>query len=357
MDSPPLQPRFPIPPADPVLERELREAVGGKAKPPGSLGRIEDLAVRLGLIQGTAQPRAERATLLLFAGDHGLCEEGVSAYPQSVTTAMVATFLSGRAAASCFARTVGAEVRVIDAGVAADLSEMAGLIHAKVREGTRNAAREPALTLAEVEEALDRGAAEAQRAVQDGADIVLIGEMGIGNTAASALLMHRLLPAPLALCIGRGAGHDEAGIARKQEVLARAAARSDATSPVSVLSEFGGLEIVMMAGAVLGAARERRPVLVDGFIATVAALVAIRLAPDVERCLVYAHRSAEAGHDLLLRSLGVTPLLDLDLRLGEGTGGLLALPLLRAATAMLSGMASLEEVLVGEALAGAAGAG
>jgi nicotinate-nucleotide--dimethylbenzimidazole phosphoribosyltransferase len=336
-----------IPRPDPAFEARLRAAVAGKAKPPGSLGRIEDLAVQLGLIQGTEEPRADRATLLLFAGDHGLCEEGVSAYPQAVTTAMVRTFVRGRAAASCFARSAGAEIVVVDAGVAADLSDIPGLVHAKVRAGTRNAAREPALTSAEVEEALERGAAEAERAVREGADVVLIGEMGIGNTASSALLMHRLLPAPLEACIGRGAGHDDLGLARKREAIARAAARSAASEPQEVMAEFGGLEIVMMAGAVLGAAAARRPVVVDGFIASVAALAAIRLVPEVAGSLVFAHRSAEAGHDLLLRTLGAAPLLDLGLRLGEGTGGLLALPLLRAACAMLSGMATLDEVLAG----------
>lgn len=350
MDAPhPL--RFTIPSADPALASRLRAAVDGKAKPPGSLGRIEELAVRLGVIQNTETPRVDKATLLLFAGDHGLCQEGVSAYPQTVTQAMVATFLSGRAAASCFARSVGAEVVVIDAGVAADLSDMPGLVHAKVRAGTGNAAREAALTADEVDEALERGSGEARRAVREGADVILIGEMGIGNTASSALLMHRLLPAPLDLCIGSGAGHDGAGLARKRAAIERAAGRSAASEPREVLAEFGGLEIVMMAGAVFGAAALRRPVVVDGFIASVAALAAIRLAPEVAGSLVFAHRSAEAGHDLLLRTLGAEPLLDLGLRLGEGTGGLLALPLLRAATAMLSGMASLDEVLTGAGLA------
>ena len=339
--------RVTIPAPDPVLEARLRAVVDGKAKPPGSLGRIEALAVRLGTIQGTETPRAENATLLIFAGDHGLCEEGVSAYPPAVTAAMVHTFLAGRAAASVFAKTLGAKVVVVDAGVAADLSEAAGLVHAKVRAGTRNAAREPALTEPEVLEAIERGMAEARRAVQEGADVILLGEMGIGNTAASSLVMHRLLPAPLDSCIGAGAGHDEAGLVRKRAALERAAARSDATGPLAVLAEFGGLEIAMMVGAILGAAAARRPIVVDGFIATTAALAAIRLVPEAAGNLVFAHRSAEAGHDLLLRGIGAEPLLDLGLRLGEGTGGLLALPLLRAACALVTGMASLDEVLAG----------
>ena len=340
---------FSIPEPDPALAARLRALVDGKAKPPGSLGRLEDLAVQLGLIQGTPSPRVERATLIVFAGDHGLNEDGVSAYPSAVTAAMVATFVAGRASANALARAVGADVVVVDAGVAADLSGLPGLVHAKVREGTRNAAREPALTPAEVEEALARGAAEAARAAADGADVLILGEMGIGNSAAAALLMHRLLPAPLEACIGLGAGHDVAGLARKRAMLALAAARSDANAPMAVMAEFGGLEIVMMAGAALAGAARRRPILVDGFISSVAALAALRLDPGVQGSLVFAHRSAEAGHARILAELGVEPLLDLGLRLGEGTGGLLALPLLRAAARLVSEVASLEEVLSGAA--------
>lgn len=336
---------------DPALAARLRTIVDGKAKPPGSLGRLEDLSVQLGTIQGTEAPRVERATLLVFAGDHGLCQEGVSSYPPAVTAAMVRTFLAGAsdtgrgASANAFAQAVGADIVVIDAGVDADLSDCPGLVQAKVRPGTRNAAREPALTPGEVAEALERGAVEAARAIAAGADAILLGEMGIGNTAASALLMHRLLPARLDTCIGAGAGHDEAGLARKRAAIERAAARSAATAPREVLAEFGGLEIVMMAGAALGAAAARRPVVVDGFIATVAALAAVRLAPSTRDAMIFAHRSAEAGHDLLMRQMGAEPLLDLGLRLGEGTGALLALPLLRAACRLLTDVASLDQVL------------
>lgn len=342
-----------IAPADPALAARLRAIVGGKAVPPGSLGRLADLAVRLGTIQGSEAPRIDRATLIVFAGDHGLCEEGVSAYPAAVTAAMVRTFLAagaagtGKASANALARAIGAEIVVVDAGVAADLSDLPGLVHAKVRAGTRNAAREPALNPGEVGEALERGAAEAARAIAGGAEAILIGEMGIGNSSSAALLMHRLLPAPLADCIGAGAGHDPAGLARKRAALERAAARSTATAPVEVLAEFGGLEIVMMAGAALGAAARRCPVVVDGFIASAAALAAIRLVPAVAESLIFAHRSAEHGHARLLDELGQQPLLDLGLRLGEGTGALLALPLLRAACRLVTDVASLEEVLSG----------
>lgn len=336
-----------ISPIDATREPSLRALIDGKAKPLGALGRIEDLAVRLALIAGHDAPKADRATLLVFAGDHGLTESGVSSYPREVTTAMVATFLAGKASANAFARAVGAEVKVVDAGVAADLPAHSDLIDAKVRKGTRNAALEPALTPQEVDLALTRGAAIAIQAAADGTQVLLLGEMGIGNTASAALLMHRLAPAPLADCVGAGAGHDEAGLARKLAVLQQAAARSDATDPREVLAQFGGLEIAMMAGAILGAASARLPVLVDGFICTAAALAAIRLDPTAADYCVFAHRSQERGHRLMLEAIGAKPLLDLDLRLGEGTGALLALPLVRAAAALLTEVASLEDVLAG----------
>src|SRR5690606_38654191 len=210
-------------------------------KPLGALGRIEDLAVRLALIAGRPDPEIERAGLLIFAGDHGLTEAGVSAFPREVTQAMVATFLAGKASASAFARAVGAEVAVVDAGVAGDLPAHPSLRHAKVRKGTRNAAVEPALTADEVAEALARGAAIGAEAAE-AFDVIALGEMGIGNTSSAALLLHRLGPAPLADCVGLGAGHDTAGLARKTSALEACAARADAWEPLAVLAEFGGLE-------------------------------------------------------------------------------------------------------------------
>lgn len=336
-----------VTPVDPVGAEALRAQLDAKAKPLGALGRIEDLAVRLGLIAGGPPPLFERALLLVFAGDHGMNAEGVSAYPSAVTQAMVATFLAGKASANAFARAVGAELRVVDAGVDAELTAHPVLVDAKVRRGSRNAGAEPALTLAEAEDALARGADIARQAVQEGFEVIALGEMGIGNTASAALLMHRLAPAPLAECIGRGAGHDEAGLARKAAVLQRATARSEATEPLQVLAEFGGLEIAMMAGAIIGAASAKVPVLVDGFIVSAAALVAIRLVPEAKDYCVFCHRSAEQGHTRLLAALEVEPLLALDLRLGEGTGALLALPLVRAASRLLTDVASLDDVLNG----------
>jgi len=330
-----------------ITEASLRTHLDAQARPPGSLGRIEDLAVQLALIQQTATPRADRVTLLVFAGDHGLTEDGVSRYPSAVTQAMVATLLAGKATANAFARAVGAEVVIVDAGVDADLPTHPALIEAKVRKGTRNAAREPAMTQDEVGLALRRGAEQAEAAIARGAEILLLGEMGIGNSASAALLMHRLAPAPLADCVGAGAGHDAAGLAHKLAVLTRAAERSDATEPLEVLRQFGGLEIAMMAGAIHGAADCKTPVVVDGFICTAAALVAIRLRPEVRDACLFAHRSAEVGHDRMLKALGAEPLLNLGLRLGEGTGALLALPLLCAAAALMSEVANLDDVLAG----------
>jgi nicotinate-nucleotide--dimethylbenzimidazole phosphoribosyltransferase len=336
-----------IEPLDRSLEPKFRALIDGKAKPLGSLGRLEDLAVQLGLIWHPLPPRTGRATVFVFAADHGIAVEGVSLYPASVTRAMVATYLAGRAAVNALAKALGVDVQVIDAGVDADISVHPGLIDAKIRRGSRNAVRESALTPREVSDCLARGASIVAASIDAGTDVVAIGEMGIGNTTSAALLMHRLAPAPLADCVGAGAGLDAAGVARKLAVAEQAASRSDATSPLDVLAEFGGYEIAMMAGAVLGSAERRRPVIIDGFIATVAALVAARLQPAARGYCVFSHRSAERGHALLLDALGATPYLDLGLRLGEGTGAVMAVPLLRAAAGILTGMADLSEVLAG----------
>ncbi|MNS26574.1 Nicotinate-nucleotide--dimethylbenzimidazole phosphoribosyltransferase [compost metagenome] len=336
---------FAVPALDRAPQSALQQMLDGKAKPPGALGRIEELALTLGLIQQRLKPVVERPVLLVFAGDHGLTRSGVAAFPSGVTVAMVDALLAGRASANAFARVVGAEVQVIDAGVAADLSDRAGLIHAKVAWGTQDASVEPAMTPAQAEAALLAGARVAQGAIADGADLIVLGEMGIGNSASAALLMHPLAPAPLDDCVGQGAGHSPEGMARKRAVLARAAARSDVTAPFDVLTQFGGYEIAMMAGALLAAARAGVPVLVDGFIGTAAALLAVRLAPAARDYCLFAHASAEAGHRLMLDAMNARPLLELDMRLGEGTGALLAVPLVKAACALLSEVAELTDVL------------
>lgn len=328
-----------IPPLDRTPEAAIRDLIDGKAKPVGSLGRLEALALQIALVRGAERPSLGAARSVVFAGDHGITAEGVSAHPPEVTAAMVANFLSGGATISAFARIAGAQLRVVDAGVAAPLPAHPHLTDAKIAPGTRNAAAEPAMAPAQRDAALDKGIALAREAVADGVDILAPGEMGIGNTASASLIVHRLAPAPLDAVIGRGAGLDDAGLARKRAVLARAAARTDAADPLAVLAEFGGFEIAMMTGFMLGGAAENRIVVVDGFIAGAAALVAARLAPAARARMVFAHRSAEPGAKAILDALDAGPLLDLGLRLGEGSGAALAIPMVRAAAAILTDVA------------------
>ena len=325
----------------------LRARIDGLAKPRGALGELEDLAVRIGQIQARLDPIVDRVRAYVFAGDHGLTAEGVSAYPPAVTAAMVATFLAGRASVNALAKACGVEVVVVDAGVDAELGMRPGLVDAKVRRGSRNAARESALARAEVAQALERGRCLAEAAADEGIDALIPGEMGIGNTASAALVMHRLAPAPLEACVGTGAGHDAAGLERKRQALYRAAARSDASEPLEVLAEFGGLEIAMMAGLILGGAGRRRVMIIDGFISSAAALAAIRVAPAARDYCVFAHASAERGHALLLETLEARPLLSLGMRLGEGTGAVLAAPLVRAAASLTREVAALDDVIAG----------
>jgi nicotinate-nucleotide--dimethylbenzimidazole phosphoribosyltransferase len=338
-----------VPPALPALDADLAQAlrarIDGLAKPPGSLGRLESLAVQVGLIQGRLDPQVGRVGAFVFAGDHGINGEGASAYPSAVTTAMVATFLKGAASVNALARACEVEVTVVDAGVDAEIAPHPLLLDRKVRRGTRNAAVEPALTAEETALALQHGVEIGQAAAADGLDALILGEMGIGNTTAAALLMHRLAPAPLNDCIGVGAGHSPEGLAKKQALAARAAARVETNDAFEALRQFGGLEIAMMAGALLGAASARKVVIVDGFIATAAALVAVRMQPAARDFCVFAHAGAENGHRRLLEALQAEPLLALDLRLGEGTGGILAAPLVRAAARLVSETASLQSVL------------
>ncbi len=325
---------------DTAFEARLRAAIDSKTKPLGALGRIEALAARIARLQGTLRPRMETCTLLIFAADHGIAAEGVSAYPQAVTAQMVGNFLAGGAAANVFATTASVSVQVIDAGVAAPLPDHPALIRRPVAPGTANARYGPAMTPAQAAEALATGAELARAAP---GEALAFGEMGIANTSAAALLSHRLTGRDLDTLTGRGTGLDDAGLAHKRAVLAAAAARVPGPlTPDEALSEYGGFEIAMIAGAMQAAAEDRRLVLVDGFIATAAAALALARAPAIRPALVFAHRSAEAGHAALLDALDARPLLDLDMRLGEGTGALLAWPLVRAAAAMLRDMASFD---------------
>ncbi len=328
-----------IAPLDTKLKPELQTLLDEKAKPVGSLGRLEDLAIRIGLIRGALKPRLGKALSVIFAGDHGITVEGVSSHPQDVTAAMVQNFIAGGATISAFSHIAGADLHVVDAGVAFPVTLGPGFTDARIAAGTRNAALEPAMTRTQCRAALQKGIALARDAVADGYDILAPGEMGIGNTAAASLIIHRLTGYDLAEVTGRGAGLDDAGLDRKRAVLEKAALRTDATGPFDVLTEFGGFEIAMMCGFMLGGAAENRIVIVDGFIAGAAALLACGIAPEARGRMVFAHQSAEPGAQILLQALQAEPLLDLNLRLGEGSGAALAIPLVRAANAILTDLA------------------
>lgn len=324
----------------PELAQRLRALLNNKTKPVGSLGRLEDLAERLGLILGTESPHLVAPQLVVFAADHGLAAQGVSAYPSDVTWQMVENFLAGGAAVSVLARQHGLQLTVVDCGVAHDFAPRQGLRVCKVAHGTADASQGPAMTAARCQQALDNGA-ELVRQLPGNA--LLLGEMGIGNTSAASLLLARLGGLDVADVTGAGTGLDAPAIARKTAVLQRVLARhANAHEPLDALAAFGGLEIATMVGAVLQAAAERRVVVVDGFIASAAVLVASRLAPAVLQRCVFAHRSGERGHARLLALLGAEPLLDLQLRLGEGSGAALAWPLLVSACAVLNEMASFD---------------
>jgi len=326
------------------LAAALSAAIDNKTKPLGSLGRLEALAKQIGLIQGTATPTIDRPCILVFAGDHGIVAEGVSAYPQDVTWQMVANFLAGGAAINVFARQNDCAIQVIDAGVNHDFGKRTGLVDRKIGPGTRNFAHEAAMTPDECALALERGT-DLARALPG--NVVGFGEMGIGNTTAAAALMHKLAGIPLADCVGAGTGLTPEGIGHKQAVIEAAVAKHGGVDePIAVLATFGGFEIAMMAGAMLQAAALRKVLLIDGFIVTAALLAAARLQPAILDYCVFAHCSNENGHRQMLDYLNARPLLQLDLRLGEGTGSALALPLLRAATHFLAEMATFSSAQV-----------
>lgn len=331
---------------DEALRGRLQQRLDRQTKPPGSLGLLESLGLRIGRVLGEERPVLRDPQLLVFAGDHGLAARGVSAYPQDVTWQMVANMLDGGAAVSVLARQHGLALQVVDAGVARTLPPREGLVDRKIAWGTADSSQVPAMTMAQCREAVLAG-----RALVRGlpGNAVLFGEMGIGNTSAAALLLARLGGVPLEQACGRGTGLDDAGLAHKRAVLAEVLARhAGATHPMDALAALGGFEIAMMVGAMLQAAHERRVLVIDGFIVGAALLVAQRLAPAVaERC-VFAHTGAEAGHAPLLRVLGAQPLLQLGLRLGEGSGAALAWPLLVSATRLLTEMASFESAGVAD---------
>ncbi len=320
-------------------------------KPQGSLGRLEDISIQVaGMVGSPTPPGLQKKVVVVMAGDHGVVAEGVSAYPQDVTAEMALNFLRGGAAINVFARQAGARVVVVDMGIAADLPAQPRLTVRKVGRGTANLARGPTMTRGQAEESILAGAEVINEEIGRGLDILATGDMGIGNTTPSAAIAAAILGVPAEAVAGRGTGVDEAGLRRKMEVIQRGLEvnRPDGGDGLDVLAKVGGFEIGGLAGAMLAAAAGRKPVVIDGFISGAAAMIAVRLAPAVRGYLIAGHISEERGHRLMLEWLQLRPLLDLNLRLGEGTGAVLAVHLVEAACLALNEMATFGEAGVSE---------
>lgn len=321
---------------------------GQLTKPPGALGQLEGLAVRLAAMQGVERPTVDHTAIAIFAADHGIAAENVSAFPQVVTGEMVKNFARGGAAICVLAKSLNAKLEVVNLGMVNDPGELSNVVRTVIAPQTANFALEPAMTEAQLTQALQAGRDSAERAINNGAQLYIGGEMGIANTTSAAALSCALLKAPPKELAGPGTGLDHAGVAHKVAVLERALDLHSAHfgNPMECLRRVGGFEIAALVGAYLTCAQRGLPVLIDGFITTTAALTAVRIAPQCADWLIYAHGSAEPGHARLLQALEAKPLLNLGMRLGEGSGAATALPLLRLACALHNGMATFAEAAV-----------
>ena len=339
-----------ITPLDQEAMRAARDRQDVLTKPQGSLGRLEELSIQVAGITGNPLPRLENKVALVMAGDHGVVEEGVSAYPQAVTAQMVANFLRGGAAICVLTRHVGARVVVVDMGVAVDIPPHPDLVVKKVAYGTANIARGAAMTRAQAIQAVENGAEIVMEQIERGLDILATGDMGIGNTTPSTAIAAVFSKRPVEEIAGRGTGVDQAGLERKIAAIQRALEvnQPNPNNGLDVLTKVGGFEIGGLAGAVLACAACRRPVVIDGFISTAAAMIAVSLAPLSRDYLIAAHTSQERGHHLMMDWLRIRPLLDLQMRLGEGTGAALAMSLVEASCKLLVEMASFGEAGVSQ---------
>lgn len=322
------------------LSKDLQRKLDNKTKPIGALGRLENLALRIGLILGNKNPELLQPQMLVCAADHGLTAEGISAYPSDVTWQMVENFLAGGAAVSVLSKQNNISLHVVDCGVRHDFSSREGLIIQKVSKGTANSLYEPAMNDQECQQAINNGM-NITHSLEGNA--LLIGEMGIGNSSAAAMLLARLTNNDITSCVGSGTGMVGSALKKKISVLEEVLEKhKQAKEPLEALAAFGGLEIATLVGAIIQAASEARVIVVDGFIASSAVLVASKIQPAVLDYCIFSHRSDEQGHSLMLREMGADPLLDLKLRLGEGSGAALAWPLLMSACAIMREMASFE---------------
>jgi len=334
-----------IKPVSSELLAQTQARLDNKTKPPGSLGRLEEFARRIAAIDGTLEPDTSKKVVFTFAGDHGIVEEGVSLYPKEVTAQMVFNFLAGGAGVNVLARHVGAEVRVVDVGVDHDFDNAPGMLHRKVARGTRNFAKGPAMTRGEALAALQVGIELADACKTEGIGLIGTGEMGIGNTSPSSAIIAAISGLSVRDLTHRGTGINDTALENKIRVIEQGLAlnRPDPTDPLDVLTKVGGLEIAAIAGLVLGCAANSIPVVIDGFISTAGALIASELHPQVRDYIFAAHQSVEIGHSFMLERIGVRPILDLDFRLGEGTGAALAMGLIDAGVKVLKEMATFEQ--------------
>lgn len=340
--------KFQIFPRSRDMDEAIQAIIDQKTKPIGALGALEQLALQAAAVQETLTPAWESPHILVFAGDHGITQEGVSPYPAAVTAQMVLNFVRGGAAINVFCRQHELNLRVVDAGVNFDFSPELPIIHQKIGHSTKNFLHEPAMNLEQVEAAIRAGSLlVAKISFSTNCNLIGFGEMGIGNTSSAALIMSEICQLPLYFCVGKGTGLDEEGLQHKLSILQKAqAAHPQSKTPLEILQTFGGFEMAQMVGAILQAAENQMLILVDGFIATAAFLVAHAMEPNVMDYAVFCHQSDEQGHKRMLEFLKASPLLHLGLRLGEGTGAALAFPLLDAALRFFNEMASFEQAEV-----------
>ncbi len=336
---------FDILAVDTELKKNLQQKIDSKTKPVGALGMLEDIALKVGLIQQAVTPVLSQPVLAVFAGDHGIAREGkVSAYPQEVTAQMVHNMLQGGAAVNVFCRTHGIDPKIIDAGVASELGPEEGLIDRKIDYGTADYACEPAMSRQQCLRAIKEGAKLVDQWHNEGTNVIGFGDMGIGNTSSASVITSLITGKSIEDCTGKGTGLNEPGIKQKKEILAEAIRKHGINrDPVTILQTFGGFEIAMIAGGILQASEHQMVILIDGFIVTAALLIAWRLYPEVLDYVIFAHKSDENGHNIQQEFLGGTPILQLDMRLGEGTGAAMAYPVVKSAVNFLNYMASFED--------------
>ncbi|MBI9065917.1 MAG: nicotinate-nucleotide--dimethylbenzimidazole phosphoribosyltransferase [Salinivirgaceae bacterium] len=325
------------------MKEQLQHKIDFKTKPLRSLGKLEEVALKIGMIQNTLTPELKNPTHLVFAADHGLADEGVSPYPKEVTYQMVMNFLNGGAAINIFCRQNDIKLKVIDAGVDFDFPAESNLIHEKIARGSKNILKEPAMSMETCQQAMDKGKEILNAEFDKACNIISFGEMGIGNTSAAALLLNKFTGLAIEECTGRGTGHNDAGLKKKISILKEASTKHQVNSPKEILAAYGGLEIAMMCGAMLQAKENNMTILVDGFIVTSALLVAYEMDKSILDNCIFCHHSQEKAHKHMLAHMGVEALVNLNMRLGEGTGAAVVYPIIKSAVLFLNEMASFED--------------